>query len=191
MPDPLSGIGGSPDVVYNSYAGVDISAEIILPGESPLSLGELQTISYSIHRENSPVRLLGHVNAAGFVKGPRTIAGSMIFTVFDTYTFYRLRSFRDAISSSIWPLSDMLPPFDVVITFSNEYGRFSKMRIYGITIVEEGQTMSVDDLVTEQTYTYMARGIQPIIVQFPDSQPVSLNNQSLGIPVSTKVLRFN
>jgi hypothetical protein len=191
MPGPLSGVGGSPDVVYNSYAGVDISAEIILPGESPLNLGELQTISYSTHRENSPIRLLGHVNAAGFVKGPRTIAGSMIFTVFDTYTFYRLRSFRDAIGTSIWPLADMLPPFDVVITFTNEYGRFSKMRIYGITIVDEGQTMSVDDLVTEQTYTYMARGIQPIMAYYPDSSAVTLSAAGLGINNNPNVLRFN
>ena len=57
----------------------------------------------------------------------------------------------------------MLPPFDVVLTFFNEYGLAAKMKIYGITIVDEGQTMSVDDLITEQTYTYMARGIQPLM----------------------------
>lgn len=194
MPGSLFETGGSPEVVYNSYAGVDISAELILPGESPLNLGELQTISYSIHRENSPVRLLGHVNAAGFVKGPRTIAGSLIFTVFDTYTFYRLKSFRDAISASIWPLADMLPPFDVVITFSNEYGRFSKMRIYGISIIDEGQTMSVDDLVTEQTYTYMARGIQPIKAFYPEASSVTLGSQRVNpgrVSDGVNILRFN
>lgn len=198
MPDPLHGkIGGSPEVVYNSFAGVDISAEMILPGEGPINIGELQTLSYSIHRENSPVRLLGHVNAAGFVKGPRTIAGSLIFTVFDTYAFYRLKAFKSAISTNLWPLADMLPPFDVVITFSNEYGRFSKMRIYGITIVDEGQTMSVDDLVTEQTYTYMARGIQPIITYYPESTTVSLSAAGLGASAiggastGVNILRFN
>jgi hypothetical protein len=57
----------------------------------------------------------------------------------------------------------MLPPFDVVLSFFNEYGLAAKMKLFGITIVDEGQTMSVDDLITEQTYTYMARGIQPLM----------------------------
>jgi len=63
----------------------------------------------------------------------------------------------------------MLPPFDVVFSFFNEYGLAAKMKIYGITIVDEGQTMSIDDLITEQTYTYMARGIQPLIQLDPVS----------------------
>ena len=61
------------------------------------------------------------------------------------------------------PLADMLPPFDIVLSFFNEYGLGAKMKIYGVTIVDEGQTMSVDDLITEQTYVYMARGIQPLV----------------------------
>jgi hypothetical protein len=36
------------------------------------------------------------------------------------------------------------------------------MKIYGVTIIDEGQTMSIDDIMTEQTYTFMARGIQPL-----------------------------
>lgn len=150
------------DTFFYSYSGTDIVAEIVIPGESPLVLGELQTLSYSIHRENTPVRLLSHVNAAAFLKGPRTIAGSLIFTVFDEYTFYRLDQYKRAVKTSLFPLADMLPPFDISISYSNEYGRFSKMRIYGVTIVDEGGTMSIDDLITEQTYSYMARGIEPM-----------------------------
>jgi hypothetical protein len=149
---------------YNSYAGVDISAIIVLPGEpEPLQLGELQTISYSIHRENTPVRFVGHTSPVGFLKGPRTIAGSMIFTVFNQYAFYRLQQYKQTVySNNIYPLADMLPPFDIVLTFLNETGLSGKMRIYGCTIVDEGGTMSIDDLITEQTYTYMARGIHPL-----------------------------
>jgi hypothetical protein len=150
------------NLVYNTYAGTDIVAEILLPTGERLTLGELQTISYSIHRENTPVRLLGHVSPSGFVKGPRTIGGSLIFTVFNFYAFYRIGQFKAAIGTGLYPLADMLPPFDIVITFSSEVGSLSKMKIYGVTIVDEGQTMSVDDLITEQTYTYMARGIQPL-----------------------------
>jgi len=174
-------------IVYDSFSGVDITAQIILPNEEkPLNLGELQTISYSIHRENKPVRILGKVNPRGFIKGPRTIAGSLVFTVFNSYAFYRLAQYKELVhgasgqfglaTNPMFPLADMLPPFDVVLTFSNEYGRFSVMRILGVTIVDEGGTMSVDDLVTEQVYTYMARGIQPLTSYNP--QVISSGVQS-------------
>jgi hypothetical protein len=170
-------------IQYNSYAGTDIVAQIVLPGEAPLIVGELQTISYSIHRENTPVRTLGHVNPIGFVKGPRTIAGSLIFTVFDEYTFYRIGQYKRAVQEGFFPLSDMLPPFDVAITFSNEYGVASTMKLFGISVIDEGQTMSVDDLITEQTYTYMARGIQPIKrysndSMIPSNTPTSNNDET-------------
>jgi len=152
----------SGNVIYNSYAGVDIVASVILPGEEPLEIGELQTISYSIHRENIPVRTLGHVSPVNFTKGGRTIAGSMIFTVFNNYAFYRLRQYQAALENNLYPVADMLPPLDFVLTFASESGVFSKMKIYGVTFVDEGGTMSVDDLITEQTFSYMARGIQPM-----------------------------
>jgi len=167
LPDPFSDM---------SFSGADIHATMLIPkiGEDGfltnqgdvLELAELQTISYSMHRENSPIRTLGHVNARGFVKGARTIAGSMIFTQFNEYAFYRIDAYRKILASTkgfYAPLADMLPPFDVVFTMFNEYGLSAKMKIYGITVVDEGSTMSIDDLITEQTYTYMARGIQPLI----------------------------
>lgn len=158
----------SSEVIYNSFAGADIVAQIILPNEAPLILGELSTISWSIHRENSPVRILGHVNPIGFVHGPRTVAGSMIFTVFNQYAFYRLAKYKENLQQGLYPLADMLPLFDIAISFSSEYGAMSQMRIYGITIVDEGQTMSVDDLITEATYTYMAQGVVPMTVSSSD-----------------------
>lgn len=147
---------------YTSFSGIDIVAQIVLPGEEPITFGELQTISYSIHRENNPVRVLGHVSPVSFTRGARTIAGSMIFTIFNNYAFYKLDSYQRAISNGVYPLADMLPPIDFVITFANEFGIFSKMNIFGLTFVDEGGTMSVDDLIVEGTLTYMARGIQPI-----------------------------
>jgi len=169
LPDPFSNM---------SFAGVDINATLVIPDllESGqiaaqgdvIELAELQTISYSIHRENTPVRVLGHVNPRGFIKGPRTIAGSLVFTVFNEYAFYRIKQFKRKLAILGYsPLADMLPPFDVVLSFFNEYGLYGKMKVYGLTIVDEGQTMSIDDLITEQTYTYMARGIQPLLQYDP------------------------
>ena len=167
LPDPFSDM---------SFSGADIHATMVIPkigqngvvqddGEI-LELAELQTISYSIHRENSPVRTLGHVNPRGFVKGARTIAGSMVFTVFNEYAFYRISNYKKQLANTnglYSPLADMLPPIDIVLSFFNEYGLAAKMKIFGVTIIDEGQTMSIDDLITEQTYTFMARGIQPLV----------------------------
>lgn len=171
-----------------SFSGADTIATMIIPpimgpngtitsAGDVIDIGELQTISYSIHRENSPVRTLGHSNVRGFIKGGRTIAGSLIFTVFNEYAFYKIKQYRDYLARSngfFAPLADMLPPFDVVLTFFNEYGNASKMKIYGITIVDEGQTMSIDDLITEQTYTFMARGIQPMIHMANEKEKYSM-----------------
>jgi hypothetical protein len=156
------------NVTFNSYAGVDMIAQIVTPTDPPIIIGELQTVSYSTHRENVPVRILGNVSPVGFVKGPRTIAGSLIFTVFDSYFFYKLPSYQSALAQGIFPLADMMPPFDIVVSMQNEYGSASKMRIYGVTIVDEGAALSIDDLYIEQTHSFMARGVQPIITQAQD-----------------------
>ena len=155
-------------ITYNSYAGTDIAATILLPEEGPVHLGDIHTISYSIHRENTPVRYIGHSNVCGWVKGPRTIAGSMVFTQFNEYTWYRLERFKAMKGKNMYPLADMLPPFDVVLSFANETGSFSKMKILGITIVDEGAAMSVDDLMIETDYTFMAQAIQPITNYTPE-----------------------
>lgn len=155
-------------VSYKSYAGTDIAATVVIPGESPLHLGDMHTFSYSIHRENTPVRYLGHSNPCGWVKGPRTIAGSMVFTQFDQYTWYRLQRFRHLLNKGVYALGDMLPPFDMVLTFSNESGSFSKMKVFGMNIVDEGAAMSVDDLMIETDYTFMAQAILPITSYTPE-----------------------
>jgi hypothetical protein len=158
------------------FTGTDAVATLVIPSigadgtvtsqGDAIELGELQTISYSIHRENAPIRVIGHVNPRGFLKGGRTIAGSLIFTVFNEYVFYRINQYKRLLADRngfFAPLADMLPPFDIVLTFFNELGHGSKMKIFGVTIVDEGQSVSIDDLIIEQTYTFMARGIQPMI----------------------------
>lgn len=167
---------------YQSYSGVDIVATLLIPCEpAPLTLGELSTLSYSIHRENRPVRILGKPGVIGWGRGARTIAGSMIFTNFDEYAFYRLKRWQTAIANGIYPVADMLPPFDIVLSFANEYGQASRMKIFGCNIIDEGGTMSVDDLVTESTYTFMARGIQPMLRNH--NSPRRVSEEAMNIPV--------
>lgn len=185
-----------------SFSGADAIATIVVPkmgqngsftsdGEV-IELGELHTLSYSVHRENAPVRTVGHVNPRGFIKGGRTIAGSLIFLVFNEYAFYRIKQYKEALARNngfFAPLADMLPPFDIVVTFFNEYGQAAKMKLFGVTIVDEGQTISTDDLVTEATYTYMARGIQPMVKLTNDfnidsTKPDEVRNRDISTSIN-------
>ncbi|TKJ01239.1 virion structural protein, partial [Bacillus cereus] len=56
--------------------------------------------------------------------------------------------------------SDELPPFDITINFMNEYGQSSKLVIYGVNLISEGQTMSVEDMITENTMEFIALDIE-------------------------------
>jgi hypothetical protein len=59
--------------------------------------------------------------------------------------------------------ADMLPPFDVTMTFANEYGQCAFQKIYDVDILNEGSGVSVDTIVMERQMTYIARRISPLI----------------------------
>jgi hypothetical protein len=131
-------------------------------------LASLQTISIQTHREKTAVRALGKSYAKGYTKGPRTIAGSMIFTVFNEHAFARLlkamgkpglagEGALDTDVSTLIP--DQLPPIDLTIVFANEYGSFSRMSIYGVEFVNDGKTMSIEDLMSEEVINFVARDV--------------------------------
>lgn len=58
--------------------------------------------------------------------------------------------------------ADEILPFDITVTFSNEYGQTSVQTIYGVEILNEGSGFSMDTLVTEKSYTFVARKIDPM-----------------------------
>jgi len=68
--------------------------------------------------------------------------------------------FTDNIWVPAW-YPDQLPPFDIVLTAANEYGQVAVMSINSCEILNEGSGVSVDDIVTEQQMTFVAREIQP------------------------------
>ena len=160
---------------YNSFSGADIVAYIHIPPQEvgfdgtgaprqtePIVgvLGTLQTISYSTHREVVPVRALGKVRAHAYTRGPRTIAGTMVWATMDEYVLAEaLRYTYTGDWDPSTTLVDQIPQFNIIITFNNEYGDVSTMGIYGIRFVNEGATMSVDDILMEQTNTYIATDI--------------------------------
>ena len=54
---------------------------------------------------------------------------------------------------------DQIPPFDVTLAAANEYGALAVMKIFGVELLNEGYGVSIDDLVSEQQFTYVARTI--------------------------------
>lgn len=58
--------------------------------------------------------------------------------------------------------ADQIPPFDITITFVNEYGQAAVRSIYGVELLNEGSGASMDDIVIEETMTYVARELGPM-----------------------------
>jgi hypothetical protein len=164
-----------PTSYARSFSGADITAVVHVLGNSnmsrPVIIANASTLSYSIHREKHPVRALGHTYPRGYTRGNRALAGSIIFTMFDREVLWALiQSYShdtewnegDYEYSSYSPLLDQLPPFDLTVTFANEYGDVANMGIYGVEIVDEGTVMSIDDLLVEKTCSFVARDIDMI-----------------------------
>jgi hypothetical protein len=62
----------------------------------------------------------------------------------------------DQVVAAPW-FADQIPPFDITLAAANEYGSLAVMRVYGIEILNEGYGVSIDDIVSEQQMTYVAR----------------------------------
>lgn len=58
--------------------------------------------------------------------------------------------------------ADEIPPFDVTISFANEYGQKSVIVIYGVEILNEGTGFSTDTVTSERATTFVARRLDPM-----------------------------
>ena len=156
---------------YDSYSGCDIVVTARLSTlnnstkkleEKIYTLGSLQTLSVSTHQDKKPVRVIGSINALDYTMGQRTIAGSLVFAVFDQHFATEMFKDLEKATGKTFFLPDELPAMDITITFANEYGRTSRMAIYGVRIINEGQVMSINDLYTENTYQFVATAMEPL-----------------------------
>lgn len=57
---------------------------------------------------------------------------------------------------------DQLPPFDVTLTWANEYGAAAFQKIYDCEILNSGMGASIDTVVIERPMTFVARKISPV-----------------------------
>jgi len=136
------------------------------PRYSTKVLAEIQTLSVQTHREKFPVRGLGTTYVKNYTRGPRTIAGSMIFTVFDRHVLEEFLQAHpsdfDSHKGQTSALLDQVSPFDITVQFANELGSVSRMVIYGVEFINEGQTMSIEDMLLENVVQWVARDIDPM-----------------------------
>ena len=177
---------------YNSYSGCDIVVTARLNNintntglaEKVYTLGSLQTLSVSTHQDKKPVRVIGSANALDYVLGQRTIAGSLVFAVFDQHFATEMFNDLSEATGKSFFLPDELPGLDITISFANEYGRQSRMAIYGVRIVNEGQVMSINDLYTENTYQFVALSMEPLTKNTKSNSNKSDNNDNIYIESS-------
>ena len=74
---------------------------------------------------------------------------------------------------------DQILPFDITMAAANEYGALSVMRIIGCELLNEGYGVSVDDIVSEQQFTFIARSVLPWVSIEPDFSQDNTGSSSL------------
>lgn len=75
--------------------------------------------------------------------------------------------------------ADQIPPFDIVLAGASEYGAQSLMKIFGVELLNENSGVSIDDIVTEQQYTYVCRSITPWTYDPGSADRISVIRESI------------
>lgn len=148
-------------------------------------LGSIISISYSVYRNKKAVHNIGHKTISGFAKGPRYVAGTIVKAMFleddmmegllylknvlrkqgqfaDELAILNMTATPSEMSNLM--LDDILS-CDINILYMSEYGSkgseplMIKETIIGATFINNGQVMSVNDLITETTMSYIAKDI--------------------------------
>lgn len=168
----LAGQTGAFDSASAMYTGADCrlmieAAEAASDGKRyAKQLLEATTITVSVHREVAPVRAGGYINPKGFALGKRTIAGTLIMTqgVVDAFlSFLQAVMITDGSKDTTFTKVDQLPPFNITMIFTNEAGYASQRKLFGVKFVTDGVVYSIQDMLTEQTVTWMATDFSPLI----------------------------
>ena len=158
--------------------------------ESQVELGTVQTVSCQSHRPKAAVRAIGSTYARGYTRGPRTIAGSMIFTVLNKQSLTYLCNLMNSVlgnqvndSNPGVLLPDQLLPIDLSFIMANEYGSISRMALYGVEFLNSGYTFSIEDLLLEEVVQFVARDMDPMTdiwdSKHRDSRDTTLQNKPL------------
>lgn len=105
------------------------------------ALVECSTLTVSVHRAKSPVRACSYINAKGFARGRRTIAGTLIliqFTVDVLFCFLQAVLPNDYSKDTTYVKIDQLRSFNLTLLFADEYGNASYRRLLGVDFITDG-----------------------------------------------------
>ena len=73
---------------------------------------------------------------------------------------------------------DEIPPFDITVSFANEYGQNAVLVIYGVEILNEGTGFSIDNVTSEKACTFVARRVEHMKPVYRNSQTSAGDNKS-------------
>jgi len=169
---------------YKSFSGADALAFLLFPQANPVCLGSLTTISYSVFREKQPVRLMNRVSVPAFTKGLRYCAGTMVFTMINKQWTHEVMDQISWLKTYGKIKADELPPFDVMIICANEYGASTSMHLYAVEITDEAQTLSIEDIFTENQFSFLAKDIDTF--DSDETGKISLSNGSTSFRQSVE-----
>lgn len=148
----------------------------------PIVIDSIQTLSFQIHTDIQPVRSLKFKYPRGYCVGQRLIAGSIIATVFNEHPFMEIMELNNVLrylefkstansaanyryldvlkgvdeSSSV---VDEIPPMNILIQGVNEQGDAVESTLYGVKLINDGTVISAQDMITEQTFSFVAQDI--------------------------------
>ena len=186
---------------YQSIPGTIVKTLIEFPeynsaGDSVvIELDDVMTLSYSVYRAKMPVVTLGQTSVGGYALGVKTVAGSMIRSVFTTDNLTQFQSkcyianseqikkrmarINGTVPSGVpekemWSfMKDDLATFNIhtVVLSENQvnayetdeqsstlFTRFES--ILGCVIMNNGQVYSIEDLITEGTFSFQAKSVK-------------------------------
>jgi hypothetical protein len=181
-----------------------IDNELTVVKNMPTSktLGEITSFSWSVYREKDPFRPLGSVYPRLYTRGPRTIGGTMVFTIFHEHVFHELMNvglgYYDLAGAGDFDqhmyttmLADQIRPLDISLIFANEYGAISHMGFWGIEFFQEGGTFSIEDIYSENVLQYVARDFDPMRIaeqRIIDGQGVTPQQTASNMLAEQKIL---
>lgn len=172
-----------------------------------LYMPDMITISHSVHRTKVPVTVLGDTTITGIGLGTKMVAGSIVkvFTRRDSFHNY-VRLFVDERSATMSKerkaslinvqntvsmnemsdhMRDDIGPFNIHLIMMSEYDCVHQDppkvdSILGCTIINTGKVYSIENLITEETLSFMAK-----TVVYDDDMSASVVRSSVGNTVET------
>lgn len=148
----------------------------------PIVIDSIQTLSFQIHTDIQPVRSLKFKYPRGYCVGQRLIAGSIIATVLNEHPFMDVMELNNVLrylqSKALGAASenyryldvlkgvdesssvvDEIPPMNILIQGVNEQGDAVESTLYGVKLINDGTVISAQDMITEQTFSFVAQDI--------------------------------